>query len=171
MGANQWRVVFDPMMVELLAGQIGPPCDAHDQFQHDAPFIVGRGTLRCDSTVRVKRGVVQIGQLSRETGVSVRMLRYYEREGLLRPDRTHAGYRRYNEDDVAIVRRIILLNGAGLRLATIRPLLPCDLPPDPDFEPCPALKASLRQTLTALDQQMAQLSESRKLLASLLHLG
>jgi DNA-binding transcriptional MerR regulator len=114
---------------------------------------------------------VQIGQLSHKTGVSIRMLRYYEREGLLRPERTNAGYRRYNEEDVATIRRIILLNGAGLRLSTIRRLLPCDLPTNPDFEPCQELKASIWQTLIELDQQMAQLSESRKLLASLLHLA
>lgn len=45
-----------------------------------------------------KRGeTMRIGELARRTGVSERMLRYYEQEGLLRPARTTSGYRDYGE--------------------------------------------------------------------------
>ena len=52
---------------------------------------------------------MKIGELSRRTGVSVRMLRYYEGEGLLAPQRTGSGYRDYGPAEEETVRRIKML--------------------------------------------------------------
>ncbi len=109
-----------------------------------------------------------IGELSRRTGVSVRMLRYYERQALLRPARTAAGYRIYTNVDVATVQRIVLLNAAGLSLAAIRGLLPCALPGAPGGAPCRALRERVRERLSLLDRQLAQMRWSRTLLVSFL---
>ena len=49
---------------------------------------------------------MRIGELSRRTGVNERLLRYYEQQGLLRPERLPSGYRAYRASDVAVVRRI-----------------------------------------------------------------
>ena len=49
---------------------------------------------------------MKIGALAKETGVSVRMLRYYEAEGLLAPARTSGGYRDYGSADRDTVERI-----------------------------------------------------------------
>jgi DNA-binding transcriptional MerR regulator len=48
---------------------------------------------------------MRIGELSRRTGVNERLLRYYEEQGLLRPDRLPSGYRVYAESDVQTVGR------------------------------------------------------------------
>ncbi|MEV0648515.1 MerR family transcriptional regulator [Phytomonospora sp. NPDC050363] len=66
-----------------------------------------------------------MGEFSRRTGVSQRLLRYYEEQGLLRPSRRPSGYREFTEDDVATVKGIRLLLGAGLGTATIAELMPC----------------------------------------------
>ena len=79
---------------------------------------------------------MRIGELARKTGVSVRMLRYYERQGLLTPRRTAAGYRMYANGDTERVRRIVLLNRAGLSLATLRPVIACEVPGSADFHLC-----------------------------------
>jgi len=68
---------------------------------------------------------MRIGEFSRRTGVSERFLRYYEEQGLLKPSRRPSGYREYAEEDVATVRGIRMLLGAGLNTATIAELLPC----------------------------------------------
>ena len=47
---------------------------------------------------------LKIGDLARESGASVRMLRFYEQLGLLAPVRNAAGYRLYDAADVALVR-------------------------------------------------------------------
>ncbi|MGW2587524.1 MerR family transcriptional regulator, partial [Streptomyces virginiae] len=68
---------------------------------------------------------MRIGELSRRTGVAVHLLRYYEEQGLLHPQRRPSGYREYVEEDVAIVRRIRSLLAAGLGTSTITTVLPC----------------------------------------------
>jgi DNA-binding transcriptional MerR regulator len=68
---------------------------------------------------------VRIGELSRRTGVHERLLRYYEEQNLLQPERRPSGYREYSEADVDTVRRIRSLLAAGLNTATIATILPC----------------------------------------------
>lgn len=119
--------------------------------------------LNPDSAVRVK--TMRIGELAMKTGVSVRMLRYYESHGLLMPGRSAAGYRIFTADDEQCVRRIRQFNSAGLPLTAIQPLLSCLATGKP---PCKALRARLRLQISELDRQMAILKQSRGLLSSLL---
>jgi DNA-binding transcriptional MerR regulator len=79
---------------------------------------------------------VQIGELSRRTGISVRMLRYYEEEGVLRPARRESGYRDYGPAEEQLARRIRMLSEAGLKLDAIRTLLPCVLSDLPELDLC-----------------------------------
>lgn len=111
---------------------------------------------------------MRIGELSKRTGVSVRMLRHYESLGLLAPARTEAGYRRYGDDAGVIVRRILALNAAGLRLDRLATLLPCAEGSTTTFRACPALRERLQQTLTELDERIARLGDSREALVALL---
>jgi DNA-binding transcriptional MerR regulator len=68
---------------------------------------------------------MRIGTLAARTGVSERLLRYYEEQGLLEPGRTSTGYRVYDERAVATVRHIRALLAAGLNTSTIGVVLPC----------------------------------------------
>lgn len=68
---------------------------------------------------------MRIGELAAATGVSVRSVRYYEEQGLLRTHRTPAGHRRYTLHDVDRVVRIQQLYAAGLCSRVIAALLPC----------------------------------------------
>ncbi len=111
---------------------------------------------------------MRIGVLSRRTGISVRMLRYYEAEGLLTPARQMSGYREYDATDEETVRRIRLLSAAGLKLDLIRRFLPCVTSDKPDFHPCPQLLAAIGQEISGIDARIASLSESRRILAGYL---
>jgi len=53
------------------------------------------------------------------TGAAVQNLRVYERRGLVRPSRTEGRTRRYSEDDLDRVRRVLALLDQGLNLAGI----------------------------------------------------
>ncbi|MFE3165429.1 MerR family transcriptional regulator [Streptomyces sp. NPDC059224] len=68
---------------------------------------------------------MRIKELSERTGVSTRLLRYYEEQGLLSPRREENGYRYYNESHDARVRQIRSLLDAGLTTEIIRAVLPC----------------------------------------------
>lgn len=57
------------------------------------------------------------------TGLTVRALRVYEREGLLKPGRTANGWRGYGPDDLMRLNTISVLKALGLTLAQIRKLL------------------------------------------------
>lgn len=67
---------------------------------------------------------MRIGELSGRAGVPARLLRYYEEQGLLAPERDSSGYRRYGEADAARVGQIRGLLEAGLTTEIIRRILP-----------------------------------------------
>jgi len=111
---------------------------------------------------------MRIGELARRTGISGRMLRYYEQEGLLQPGRKESGYRDYAEAEIQAAQRIRMLTKAGLKIDTIRVLLPCMLDNEPHFAPCKAVQAALRKEVEKLDDKLRELNHSRKIIASFL---
>lgn len=68
-------------------------------------------------------GVYAISVAAQLVGVGEQNLRVYERRGLLAPQRTPAGTRRYSADDVARLRRIAQLLDEGLNLAGVARVL------------------------------------------------
>lgn len=111
---------------------------------------------------------MRIGELARRSGVSERMLRYYEQQGLLRPARTEAHYREYGDVELLAVMRIRQLNEAGLKLNAIRILLPCMVDGPATFEPCDEIRSVLTEELAQLEKKLRDLKESRNIVASYL---
>ena len=68
---------------------------------------------------------MRIGELAEATGASVRSLRYYEQQGLLRSERTGGGQRDYADDAVEYVRLIRCCLRAGLPTKVIAEIMPC----------------------------------------------
>jgi DNA-binding transcriptional MerR regulator len=68
--------------------------------------------------------VFSSGDLARATGNTVRTIRFYEEEGLLKPAVvSDGGHRRYTEDDLERLRLITDLRELGLSLCEIRSIL------------------------------------------------
>lgn len=111
---------------------------------------------------------MQIGELSRRSAVSQRMLRYYEQQGLLRPARTEAGYRDFGEAELQAALRIRLLSASGLKLDAIRVLLPCMVDGPRVFDACDEIRATLHHEIDKLDDKLRGLAESRRIVASYL---
>ncbi len=62
----------------------------------------------------------RIGDLARESKVTVRTIRYYEELGLIEaPERNGSEQRRYTEKDLIYLKRIIQLKSYGLTLGEI----------------------------------------------------
>ncbi|WP_152657977.1 MerR family transcriptional regulator [Oceanobacillus sp. CFH 90083] len=69
---------------------------------------------------------MKIGQLSKETGVSIRSLRYYEQKSLIRPIRLENGYREYRESDIEKVKAVQLFMKLGMNTEEIYHVISCD---------------------------------------------
>nr|WP_228514580.1 MerR family transcriptional regulator [Frondihabitans sp. VKM Ac-2883] len=95
---------------------------------------------------------------------SVRAIRYYEEQGLLRSGRTGRGHRVYDSDAVWRVRTIQQLYAAGLSSKTIRELDTCLGP----RLLTPAQIDGLRAELKQLDAKATELGKARRRLAAII---
>ncbi|MFV2178249.1 MerR family transcriptional regulator [Actinomadura sp. LOL_016] len=115
---------------------------------------------------------MRIGEMVRRTGVSERLLRYYEEQGLLAPARLPSGYRDYEEADVATVRSIRTLLAAGLSTSTITRVLPCVRDDGPRLVPtCTELMAELRRERERIARTIEDLQTSREMLDTVIAAG
>ena len=115
---------------------------------------------------------MRIGELSHRTGVSRRLLRYYEEQGLLTPERRPSGYREYTRGDVEAVRRVRCLLSAGLGTTTIAAIMPCLRSEGERLVPtCPELRGDLLRERERIDDAIAGLRASRKILDSVIDAG
>lgn len=69
------------------------------------------------------RGLYGISVAAELSGVPVQSLRLYESKGLLEPERTDGGTRRYSTNDVTRARQINDLSVAGVNLTGIATIL------------------------------------------------
>ncbi|MGA8115796.1 MAG: MerR family transcriptional regulator [Actinocatenispora sp.] len=113
---------------------------------------------------------MRIGVLADRAGVSRRLLRYYEEQGLLRPTRLPNGYREYAESDVTAVRHIRSLLAAGLPTAVIARLLDCVHDEDGRVVPtaCPGMVTNLQRERRRITDSITRLQSSQQALDSLL---
>lgn len=97
-----------------------------------------------------------VNEVSRQTGVSIRTLHYYDAIGLLRPTQvTEAGYRLYDDTALERLQNILLFRELQFPLREIRAILD-----SPDFD-----------RKKALDQQIALLQMKKKHIENLIDLA
>ena len=98
---------------------------------------------------------MNIGQASAATGVSAKMIRYYESVGLIRPAaRTDSNYRDFSERDVNDLRFIRRARGLGFSVEEITRLL--SLWRDGE-RPSREVKAMAEAHVAALDARIAEM--------------
>jgi MerR family transcriptional regulator, copper efflux regulator len=107
---------------------------------------------------------LKIGEVARQTGISVEAIRYYERLGLLREaPRTESGYRKFAPEVVRRLRFVQRAQALGFSLQEIRELL--------ELRSSPAASASEVQRLAEaklaeVDRKLADLARIREALAT-----
>ena len=63
-----------------------------------------------------------IREIEELSGMTRANIRFYEKEGLITPERNSNGYRNYSEEDLSILKRIRLLRTLHLSLEDIKSL-------------------------------------------------
>ena len=66
---------------------------------------------------------ISIGQIAERTGLSVSAIRYYEAEGLVAPERSRAGQRRYIRADIRRLSFVLITQRLGFSISEIRKML------------------------------------------------
>lgn len=111
-----------------------------------------------------------IGELSNKTGVSIRSIRYYEKKGLILPERLENGYRQYHIADVERVKTIQLFLDLGLRTDEISPILSCEssIPGNEIIKCAPEAISLYEAKLQNTQQQIETLKETESKLKDVL---
>ena len=93
-----------------------------------------------------------IGDTAARFGLDTHVLRFWEDEGLLRPERDAAGRRRFHDDDGVRIAVILRNKAAGLSLEQIRVLLDDD---------APDRHRVLERHIAELDRRAADIAQAR----------
>ena len=105
---------------------------------------------------------MQIGELARATGVSVRALRHYEKQGLLASRRAENGYRVFRADSADRVGYIRLFLSCGFATREIAQFLPCYVDQaNFDKESCPLGYEQHLEKLVEIEELIAVLNDRR----------
>ena len=71
---------------------------------------------------------MRIGEVAERTGLSISNIRFYEKKGLIEPDREQESkYRDYTEEDVKRIKEIILYRKMDLPIETIYQIMTKDV--------------------------------------------
>lgn len=87
---------------------------------------------------------LRIGEVAKLTGISTATLRLWESQGLIRPTRSNGGIRRYSQEDVDLIRRIVEMREIqGLNPRTVAHFLNSGNPPEHVSRPQPTNPESI----------------------------
>ena len=113
-----------------------------------------------------RRGMLKIGDVSKQSGIGIEALRFYEKSGLLeKPSRTMSGYRVY---DARVLERLAFIKQSqalGFSLDEIRRVIE---DARKGQSPCAEVREIVRRRLAELDERMRELRRYRKELSDTL---
>jgi len=110
----------------------------------------------------VSKRAIQIGEISRRSGVSIDTVRYYEKRNLIHSvTRTHGGFRLFTPHTIEQIKFIKQAQEFGFSLDEIRGLLGSG-----GAEECRKLRDLLRQKIVEVDEQITKMKAFRKTLSN-----
>lgn len=96
---------------------------------------------------------MKIKEVEDQLGLPRATIRFYEKEHLLVPQRSGNSYREYNEDDIATLKKIIILRKLGFSISEIKDFLEENVP----------LQELLEKNISQLQEKMKELNGAIKL--------
>lgn len=104
----------------------------------------------------IKGKLWKVGELAKQTRITVRTLHHYDQIGLLSPSQhSESGHRLYNEADIAKLQQIVSLKQLGFALDDIKKLVA-----NPNFNPVKVIQmhlASLKEHIMLQEEMYSRL--------------
>ena len=89
-----------------------------------------------------------IKEVEEQLGLSRATIRFYEKENLLAPQRSGNSYREYSEEDIAVLKKIVVFRKLGFSVAEIKDFLEEKVP----------LQELLEKNIHELQEKMNELN-------------
>lgn len=110
-----------------------------------------------DETMNETQGrTYDVSETTRLLGIPGSALRFYDRQGLVSPQRDSSGYRAYSAEDIVRLTDVVLLRDANVPVKTIRQLLSC--PIDEAAEAIDEAETVAVKTLNQVSRAIAMLN-------------
>ena len=94
---------------------------------------------------------MRISEVAEKTGLSISNIRFYEKKGLIGPDRDKdSKYRNYTEEDLALIKQILLLRKMDFSIETISHILNNKL----------TIEAAIQNQITELEEKRDSIQSS-----------
>lgn len=104
---------------------------------------------------------MKINELEKMLNISRANIRFYEKEGLLNPVRKDNGYREYDENEIAILKKIIVFRKLGISIPNIKDIFNGKL----------TLSEAVNNSMSSINNELTELAVSAKLCKDLKEQG
>lgn len=113
-----------------------------------------------------KNGSFTIGELAKKASVNIQTIRFYERQGILKPvERLDSGYRKYDSESLKRLHFILQAKELGFSLREIQDLLGLRVK---SVQACDRVRAKADQKLAEVRRKIVQLKNLEKTLKGLI---
>ncbi|WKZ81885.1 MAG: MerR family transcriptional regulator [Acidimicrobiia bacterium] len=103
---------------------------------------------------------MKIGEAAAAAGLEPSAIRFYEKQGVLpRPARTEAGYRRYDADDVALLRLVRGARRLGVPLDDVKEIVALRVRGE---APCAVVRHAMAREAEMIDTRIGELQALRQ---------
>ncbi|MBE6803457.1 MAG: MerR family transcriptional regulator [Ruminococcaceae bacterium] len=100
---------------------------------------------------------MKINELGKMLNISCANIRFYEKEGLLNPERKDNGYREYDENEISILKKIIVYRKLGISIPNIKDVFNGKL----------TLGEAIDDSMSSINNELTELAVSAKLCTDL----
>lgn len=95
---------------------------------------------------------MKVNELEKALNISRANIRFYEKEGLLNPVRKENNYRDYSEEEVAILKKIVIYRKLGISIGDIKNI----------FDGALTLDCAIRKNINYINNQITELTVASK---------
>lgn len=108
---------------------------------------------------------MKIGEAAKLTGLGIETIRFYEREGLIKPEKLSSGYRTYTDDLILKMKFIIQAKSLGFSLKETKELLSLHANTK---SKCSSVRKKAQSKVNEIEQKLDQLKSMRTVLKKLI---